>query len=86
MLHTLCMIFFLKKIPIPFHCTEMKFSIKDFSEKYGLVFLPIDAENAFNSINRKATLHIIKFVSPLICTYICICYAPPARLLTFGGG
>ena len=32
-----------------------------------------DAENAFNSINRKVMLHNLKFICPIIATYIIIC-------------
>ena len=49
------------------------------------VFL-IDAENAFNSINRKVMLHNLKFICPIIAIYIISCYAIPSRLLIVGGG
>ena len=48
--------------------------------------LLIDAENAFNSINRKVTLHNLKLICPVIATYISICYVYPARLFIIGGG
>ena len=32
--------------------------------------LLIDAENAFNSINRKVILHNLKFICPVFATYI----------------
>ena len=41
--------------------------------------LLIDAENALSSINRKVMLHNLKFVFPIIATYIINCYAPPSR-------
>ena len=41
----------------------------------------IDAENAFNAINRKAMLHNISVICPIISTYISNCYNTPARLL-----
>ena len=47
--------------------------------------LLIDTENAFSLINRKVMLRNMKFLCPLT-TYICNCYAAPARLLIFGGG
>ena len=56
------------------------------SEENTEAVLLIDAENAFNSINRKVMLHNMKFLCPLISTYISNCYAAPARLLIFGGG
>ena len=55
------------------------------SEENTEAVLLIDAENAFNSINRKVMLHNMKFLCPLISTYICNCYAAPARLFIFGG-
>ena len=49
--------------------------------------LLIDAENAFNSINRKVImLHDLKFICPVIATYIINCYATPSRLFIVGGG
>ena len=48
--------------------------------------LLIDAENAFNSINHKVMSHNLKFVCPVIATYIINCYATPSRLLIVGGG
>ena len=45
------------------------------------VFL-IDAENAFNSINRKVMLHNLKFICPIIATDIISCYDTPLRLST----
>ena len=57
-----------------------------FSEENTEVVLLIDAENAFNSNNRKVMLHNMKFLCPLISTYISNCYAAPSRLFIFGGG
>ena len=48
--------------------------------------LLIDAENAFSSINRKVMLHNLKFICPIIATYIINCYATPSRLFAAGGG
>lgn len=47
--------------------------------------LLIDAENAFNSINRKAMLHNIAVLCPLISTFMENCYNVPARLFVIGG-
>ena len=57
-----------------------------FSEENTEAVLLIDAENAFNSINRKVMLHNMKFLCPLISAYISNCYATPARLFIFNGG
>ena len=46
----------------------------------------IDAENAFNFINRKIMLHSLKPVCPIIATYIINCYATPSILFFVGGG
>ena len=51
-----------------------------FSEENTEAVLLIDAENAFNLINRKIMLHNMKFLYPLIYTYISNCYAALARL------
>ena len=48
--------------------------------------LLIDAENAFNSINRKVMLHNLKLICPVIATYISNCYMCPARFFNVGGG
>ena len=48
--------------------------------------LLIDAENAFNSINRKVMLHNLKLICPVITTYISTCYIYPARLFITSGG
>ena len=47
--------------------------------------LLIDAENAFNSINRKVMLHYLKFICPIVATYKINCYATPSRLFIVGG-
>ena len=41
---------------------------------------------AFNSINRKVILHNLKFICPIIATYIINCYATPSSLFIAGGG
>ena len=46
--------------------------------------LLVDADNAFNSINRKAMLHNISITCPLITTFIANCYMKPARLFVVG--
>ena len=48
-------------------------------------FLLIDAENAFNSINRKVMLHNSKSIFPIIATHIINCYTTPPRLFIVGG-
>ena len=48
--------------------------------------LLIDAENAFNSINRNVMLHNLKFICQVITTYISNCYMCFARLFIIGGG
>ena len=46
--------------------------------------LLVDASNAFNSINRKALLHNIRYICPQLSTYIRNCYKFPARLFVSG--
>ena len=47
--------------------------------------MSVDAENAFNSINRKVMLHNLKFICPIIATYIINCYTTPLRLFVVAG-
>ena len=47
--------------------------------------LCIDAENAYNAINRKAMLHNISVICPIISTYISNCYNTPAGLFIIEG-
>ena len=47
--------------------------------------LLIDAENAFNSINREAMIHNITILCPIISIFIKNCYNIPARLFIIGG-
>ena len=46
----------------------------------------IDAENAFNSINRKVMLHSLKFIYSIMASYNIHCYATPSRLFIDSGG
>ena len=46
--------------------------------------LLIDAENPFNSVNRKVMF--LKFICPIIATSIINCYATPSRLFIVGMG
>ena len=48
--------------------------------------LLIDAKNAFNPINHKEIFHDLKFICPIIATYIINCYATPSRLFIASGG
>lgn len=45
----------------------------------------IDAANAFNSLNRKAMIHNIKYLCPAMATYLQNCYRTPSRLFIAGG-
>ena len=40
----------------------------------------VDAENAFNRVNRKVALHNIQLLCPAVYTYLNNCYKEPARL------
>ena len=46
----------------------------------------IDAENAFNSVNRKVMLHNFKFICLIIPTSTISCYVTPSRLFIVGVG
>ena len=56
-----------------------------YNEEQAEAVLLIDAENAFNSINRKVMLHNISILCPKISTYINNCYYTSARLFIIGG-
>jgi hypothetical protein len=47
--------------------------------------LLIDASNAFNALNRSASLHNIRVLCPLMATYAINTYRLPARLFVVGG-
>ena len=47
--------------------------------------LMVDEESAFNSTNRKALLHDIEQLCPLIATFFYNYYATSARLFVIGG-
>ena len=57
----------------------------DFQRSYYECILLIDAENAFNSINRNVMLYNLKYICPVMSTYIFICYTCPVRLFIIGG-
>ena len=41
--------------------------------------------DSFNSSNGKVMLHNLKFICPIIATYIINCYATPSRLFIVAG-
>ena len=47
--------------------------------------LLVDADNAFNNINRQALLHNMKIICPIISQYVINCYHIPAILFIIGG-
>ena len=47
--------------------------------------IQIDANNAFNTINRKVFMHNIRIICPEIGTFVLNCYSRPARLFVMGG-
>jgi len=47
--------------------------------------LLIDASNAFNTLNRAATLHIIRVLCPTLASYVINTYRQPACLFITGG-
>ena len=56
-----------------------------FEEEESDAVLLIDASNAFNSLNRSALLHNIKYICPQMSTYVKNCYGRPSRLFITGG-
>ena len=55
-----------------------------FKEEATDAVLFIDASNAFNSINRRAMLHNIRYLCPPMSTYINNCYSTSSRLFVGG--
>ena len=47
--------------------------------------LLVDAQNAFNRLNRRAALHNIRFICPPFATILINWYREPARLFVAGG-
>ena len=48
--------------------------------------LMVDAENAFNCLNRRAALHNVQYLCPALSTCLQNCYRAPSRLFVSGGG
>jgi hypothetical protein len=47
--------------------------------------LLVDADNAFNRLNRSAALMNIRFVCPPVAIFVTNCYQKPTRLFVMGG-
>ena len=47
--------------------------------------IQVDANNAFNTINRRVFMHNIQIICPAIATFVMNCYQEPARLFVLGG-
>ena len=56
-----------------------------FEEENTHGIIQVDANNAFNTINRQVFLHNIQIVCPEMSMYIQNCYLKPARLFVTGG-
>ena len=56
-----------------------------FDENETEAILLMDAENAFNSINRQAMVHSIAILCLIISTFVKDCYNVPASLFAIGG-
>ena len=59
------------------------YEIVDDENTHGII--QVDANNAFNTINRKVLLHNIWYLCPEIATYVYNCYQQPARLFVTEG-
>ena len=57
-----------------------------FAEDSNHGLIQVDANNAFNSINRKVLLNNVFHICPEIAIYTYNCYSMPARLFVTGGG
>ena len=47
--------------------------------------IQVDANNAFNTINRRVFMHNIQIICPEIANFVINCYQKPARLFVVGG-
>ena len=56
-----------------------------FDEQSTDALLLVDADNAFNCLNRKVLLHNIRYQCPPMAIYISNCYSTPSRLFVLGG-
>jgi hypothetical protein len=67
-------------------CEAAVHAIKDiFDAQSTDAALLVDADNAFNSLNRAVLLHNIRYLCPPMATYIRNCYSIPSRLFVLGG-
>ena len=57
-----------------------------FEEEASDAIILVDAENAFNRLNRLAALHNIQYICPPFATVLINTYRIPARLILLGGG
>ena len=57
-----------------------------FEEEASDGIILVDAENAFNRLNRLAALHNIQYICPPFATVLINTYRTPARLILVGGG
>ena len=55
------------------------------NDEHSEAVLLVDAENAFNSINRNVMINDTSVVCPAISTYLSNCYQSAARLFVIGG-
>ena len=56
-----------------------------FEEEETDALLLVDADNAFNPLNRRVLLHNIQYLCPPMAIYIRNCYSVPSRLFILGG-
>ena len=73
------------KSPLNFESETCIFEKSRFNSAETDAVLLVDAENAFNSINRQALLHNIQYICPVIHTFVYNCYNVPTRLFIIGG-
>ncbi len=59
--------------------------VETFKEDNCHGIIQVDANNAFNTINRKVLLHNISYLCPEITLFTINCYSLPARLYVVGG-
>jgi hypothetical protein len=67
-------------------CEAAVHAIGDIFDKQSTgALLLVDADNAFNCLNRKVLLHNIRYQCPSMAIYIRNCYSTHSRLFVLGG-
>ena len=66
-------------------CEAAVHAMSDVFEEEANALLLVDADDAFNSLNRRVLLDNIQYLCPSMAIYIKNCYSVPSRLFVLGG-